>query len=663
MPRPRSLASRAAIPILAAIAGVIGVWAWGTGRLPYRHGTAAAVDRPADQTQPIAQRASRFPLPVSSTDLDNRPVNLRPDPSQRATIVVVLSTTCPISNGYLPLLNRLSAACRVRQVGLVGVLGEPGIDLDEARRHFADHAVDFPVLPDESGDVRRQLEPTHVPEAFLFDRDGVLCYRGRIDDQYAEPGRKRAAAARRDLVEALDELLAGRPVSVSRTEPVGCLLEPPGQSNAGTVTWSGDIAPLVRARCVACHRPGAVAPFPLLSYNDVARRARQIHAVLASRAMPPWKAEPGFGRFHDERRLDDEQIAMFGRWIECGKPLGNLAEAPPPPEFPDGWQLGRPDLVLEMPQPVTIPADGPDIYQYFVIPTRLTVDRAVSAIEFRPGNPRVVHHASFRYDDTGAARRLDAADPFPGYRRFGGWGFSSGGTLGGWALGVLPRRFPVGVGQPLPAGSDFVLQVHYHPTGRAETDRSTIGLYFHPADRPSRDMVELFVANMDLEIPAGTSRYHHAARYMLPADVTLYSVLPHMHLLGRRVRATARRPDGRVEPLIAIEDWDFNWQSVYHLARPLALPAGTLIEFDVWYDNTAGNPQNPHDPPRTVRWGEGSDDEMGVLYLNVVADRAADQPGLLAQNRREIAVQFDRIMQRWYADRPTTPLTAPSLSR
>ena len=550
----------------------------------------------------------------------------------RAVVVVFLGTQCPISNAAIPGLNRLAVECRQRDVEFFGVISWRSVSRREALQHSDEYHVGFPVLLDTTGELRERLAATHSPHAFVLTPRGETVYSGAIDDQFPSVGRKKQQPVSYYLRDAVAAVVTGQSVTLARTEPVGCRLESLRQADENAdVTFAREIAPIIFANCTTCHREGAVAPFSLESFADVRRHAEQIRVMAELKLMPPWKPTRGFGRFRDEQFLTEREIQLLGHWIDVGMPLGDPAEVPTPPVFVDGWQLGEPDLVLTPPEPFRIPAAGPDIYQYFVLPTGLTEDRLVSAIEYRAGNARVVHHASFRYDDAGNARQLDAAWPGPGYQRFGGWGFSGGGTLGGWAVGVLPQRMPTGFGRPIKAGSDFVIQTHYHPSGKHEIDQASVGIFFAPKTAKRR-IAELFVANMELTIPPGERRFRHHAEYTLPIEVTLHSVLPHSHFLGRELRATATLPDGHVEPLIEIADWDFNWQGYYFYTQPITLPAGTKIEFDVVFDNSAHNPLNPHSPPQTVRWGEESDAEMAVCFFDVSTNTEAELDALVRHN-------------------------------
>lgn len=392
--------------------------------------------------------------------------------------------------------------------------------------------------------------------------------------------------------------------------------------SAEEVTYSRDVAPILHKHCVSCHRPGEVGPFALLTYRDAAKRAKFIKEVTASRQMPPWKAEPQEHAFVDERRLSDQELSVLARWVAAGAPEGDPKQLPSLPKFTEGWQLGQPDLVLKMRKKFTLPAGGRDVYQWFTIPIDLKEDRTVAAVEFRPGNRRVVHHALLYLDGSGEGRRKDSEGD--GFRALGGPGFVPTGGFGAWVPGLAPRFLPEGVGMRLPKGCDLVLQIHYHPSGKEEQDQSQVGVYF--TKKPAERLVAGVTAvNMAFHIPAGDKRHHvTASAAPLPVDVQATGIFPHMHLLGREMKAVAELPGGGSIPLLHIKDWDFNWQNTYLYARPFLLPKGTVVKIDAWFDNSADNPQNPNRPPKPARWGEQTTDEMCLLAVQVTADRPED---------------------------------------
>ena len=327
------------------------------------------------------------------------------------------------------------------------------------------------------------------------------------------------------------------------------------------VTFTHDVAPILYANCVSCHHTGEVAPFPLITFNDVHKRAGQIAAVTDSKFMPPWKPTPGFGHFEGERKLSDEQIKTLADWKAEGAPEGDPGDLPPVPEFNGGWQLGQPDLIVRMSKPFTLPADGNhgnDVYRAFVMPMNFTENKYVRAVEFHPGNKKIVHHALFFLDSSGVAARKQAAskDGQPGFGTFGGPGFIPTGGLGGWAPGHLPNPLPDGWGKLLRGGSDLVIQEHLHPDGKVETEQSELGIYF-TKEKPERIVGGSAVRSMWINIPANDPAYIVTASLKVPADVDLIGVSPHAHLVCKEMWAEATLPDGTKQPLIWIKDWDF----------------------------------------------------------------------------------------------------------
>ena len=414
-------------------------------------------------------------------------------------------------------------------------------------------------------------------------------------------------------------------------------------ASAGAVpTFNKDIAPILYENCAACHRPGQVAPFSLLTYQDAARRAKLIASVTEKRYMPPWKAEPG-PHFLNERRLSDDQIALIRDWAAQGAPEGDAADKPAAPSFPGGWEAGEPDKIFTMPSKFTVPAEGPDQFRCFVIPMNLERDVFVKAFEFRPGNRRVVHHAVLFMDMNGASRRL--AGDSGSYACFAGPGFVPLGILGGWAPGSSPEVQHDGISIPVRKGTSLVLQLHYHPDGKPETDESSMGLTF--GEPPNTALSLVIVNSRGINIAPGDSDYVVKTGVTLPQDVEVLGVTPHAHYLCKDMKVDARLPDGTVESLIRIKDWDFNWQGQYRYAEPVKLPKGTRVEMEYTYDNSANNPRNPANPPVRVRFGEQTTDEMGLAFLAVAltpgADARAFQQALILEYVDQFLAQGENI--------------------
>jgi hypothetical protein len=396
-------------------------------------------------------------------------------------------------------------------------------------------------------------------------------------------------------------------------------------------TFNQDVAPILYEHCASCHRPGEVAPFALLSYADAAKRAGLIAAVTERRFMPPWPPEPGYGEFAHERRLSDAQIRTLKEWAAAGAPEGP-GSPPPTPRFAEGWQGGEPDVVLKMPESYQVPADGPDRFICFVLPAPFDRDVYVGGAEFRPGNARVVHHALVMLDDSGRARARAQVNGGSSYPCFGGGGIAVSGMLFGWAPGSMPMPAEPGISRLVPKGTDIVVQIHYHPSGKPEVDQSLLGLKF--GDAPTKGVATLLLVNTNIYIPAGATDHRVKAATVLPQDAELFGVFPHAHYLGKEMKIHAHLPDGTTQPLIYIKDWDFNWQGQYRYKRPVKLPKGTRIELEYSYDNSAANPQNPSNPPRPVRWGEQTTDEMAVAFFGVLLERPEDVRGFQREAQR-----------------------------
>ncbi|MFL5339604.1 MAG: c-type cytochrome [Gemmataceae bacterium] len=392
-------------------------------------------------------------------------------------------------------------------------------------------------------------------------------------------------------------------------------------------TFNRDVAPLLHQRCAGCHRPGEVGPFALLSYADARKRGRQIAQVTGRGLMPPWKADAAAGEFRHDRRLSAEQIAVFRKWVEAGMPEGDAADLPPAPTFTDGWQLGTPDLVLKVPRPYTIPAEGRDVSVHFVLPLDFPRDTYLRGIEVRPENRRVTHHAVALLDSSGAARRLNTKAGGNGYVKLGSSGFVPRAVLVGYVPGQVNQFRDDDSVLTVGKGWDLVLQMHYHPTGKEETDLPAVGLYFTD-HRPTRAVGLVLLGNEDVDIPAGKKKFRRVDSFRLPCAYEVRSVWGHMHLLGKEVRAWAELPDGSSRSLLHIADWDFNWQDTYTYARPIVLPPGTLLRAEFVWDNSADNPRNPHSPPKRVVLGEGSADEMAAVLLTGCLVDAQNEVGL-----------------------------------
>lgn len=395
-------------------------------------------------------------------------------------------------------------------------------------------------------------------------------------------------------------------------------------AQANELVFARDIAPIIIQNCSQCHRPGEPAPFSLLNYNDVFKHRDQVLEVIESGIMPPWMPAPQKHRFANERRLPPEAITKVKQWIINGAPEGNPEDLPPLPHWVQGWSLGEPDLILTLPQPYEMSAEGTDIYRNFVFPVSITNHQQVAGLEFRPGNGKVVHHAFIRIDSTHGSRSRDAGDPEPGFS-----GLHAPGTMppegffASWQPGKTASRYPQGLSWTLHPGEDLVVQTHLRHSGKPEKVQPQIGIYFTKS-QPKTIPLKLYLQTTQIKIPAGSSNYSVTDKLTLPVDVAVIGILPHAHYLARSVTVTAFGRRGSPEQLLNILRWDFNWQGDYTYEKPVFLQRGSTIEMRWTYDNSSANPNNPSKPPRDVHYGLQSTDEMAEVWLQVLVRSKAD---------------------------------------
>jgi hypothetical protein len=401
-------------------------------------------------------------------------------------------------------------------------------------------------------------------------------------------------------------------------------------------TFNKHIAPIVFEQCASCHRPGEVAPFSLLTYADVKKRAQQISQVTSDRFMPPWKSVEGHGKFIGERRLTKEQIDLIGRWVKEGTAEGDASDLPAIPTFNDSWTLGEPDIVLKMAEAYAVPTDGPDVYRNFILRLEVPAGKYIKALEYRPSNRRVVHHALFASDGSGKARKEDEADPLPGFQgslNIPGRLFP--GSMSAWAPGREARPLPDGISMPWKNGTDLILQLHLHPSGKPEVEQSSVG-FFLTDEPPQRSMVDIMLLDKNIDIPPGESAFRTRDEFSVPVEMEVLALFPHMHMLGRDFRITAVPPSGEPFSLIWINDWDFNWQSLYQCEPAVRLPAGTKVVLEGVHDNSVANIRNPNNPPQRVTFGEQTANEMTAALVQLVPVQESDLAKMTEANKRRI---------------------------
>jgi hypothetical protein len=555
--------------------------------------------------------------------------------TKKATLFIFSSTKCPISNLYIPRIIRISNEFAPKGVQVFLVNSNTAEKAEKVASYAKARKLPFPAVKDNCTALADKLQAHVTPEAVIVDSTGTVRYRGRIDDN-KDPEK----VARRDVAEALGAILSGSKVPNPRTLPFGCAIfrDKPAVANSATptvaITYGSHVAKILSENCVVCHRAGEVAPFSLETYQQARAWAAQIKDYTSRRIMPPWKAVPGYGEFHDSRYLTNGQISALSRWADAGAPQGNakVALGVQPTSTPVGWTLGKPDLVIQPDRDYHLEAEGRDVYRNYVLPVDFSEDRLVTGMEFKPGNRSIVHHIVTYIDPTGACVKMDCKEKEPGYT-VPGVGIGIINAIWGevWVPGNAARFLPPGVATKIPKGAKLVMQVHYHKTGKPEVDRSQMALYYAKG-RVERMINTWMMGDMFFELKPGESRNTLHSELSIPTDVHLHSIFPHMHMLGKEMKIVAHLPDGSEKKLIYINDWDFNWQATYFYKESQVLPKGTRIELTAVYDNSEGNPHQTSNPPKAVRFGEQTTDEMCFCFLGLTVDK----PGVSVSGRNTV---------------------------
>lgn len=583
------------------------------------HGCLAALLVALVQQVPLraddAPLGAVFPL----AGIDGREIAL--DAAAPCHVIAFLGVGCPVARQYASRLEEIAGTYAKRGVRFIGVDANRQDSAAEFSAAGHESGVTFPLAMDPGQRIARALGATRTGGVVVLDAAGRIAYAGRVDDQFA-PGVAKPEPTSRDLVAAIDDLLAGRPPAVPRTEPVGCLITfdtaPAGAPAvaAGAPTFHGEILPLLRTHCLECHRQGEIGPFDVSTIEEVSGWAAMMLETMEQGRMPPWHASPEHGSFKNARHMPREAIDLFRHWLDAGMPAGDPGPASPEPAFASGWRLPRPpDVVVPLGRrPYAVPPTGTIDYQYFVADPRLDGETWVAAAQVVPGAPSVVHHAIV------FARPERMAD------------FRGLSLVSAYVPGQRATTFPAGYARRVPARSKFVFQMHYTPDGRGHGDLTQIGLVTVPRAEVTHEVTTLAALEQDFEIPAHAAA--HPVRAELsrwPAGSTLLAVSPHMHLRGRSFEVTARRLDGTTESLLSVPRYDFNWQHTYEFAEPLALDAIERLEIVATFDNSAANPVNPA-PHETVMWGDQTDEEMALAFFEVASPLSAD--GEIAPARR-----------------------------
>lgn len=528
-----------------------------------------------------------------------------------AWVLVFTTTHCPLVKQTLPKLAELQQQLKDRDVQFVAV----NVGLTDTIRKMASQAIDldvsFPFVKDVDQSCARTLGIQRTPEVAVLDRELRLRYRGRVDDQLRLGG-AREKPTRRDLEEALREVLDGMPVTTSETPVDGCLISfaVPDSSDLPSPQYYGEADAVILRRCSQCHRPEGSAPFALLTLDDAVGNAQMIAEVVRDETMPPWYAAKNHGHFQNDTSLPDKERSLLLRWVQSGCRAGDPSKASPVPDAPSGeWRIGKPDLVLTMLEQHTVPATGFVPYRYAILPYIFTDETWVEAFEIRPENRSVVHHCNMAYVTTAGASEET---------------FITGYVPGGQPMDL--GRFDNGVAYRIPGGSGLGLQIHYTTTGKAEKCRIQVGLRFPRT--PVRKQCRFFLLDpRGWLIPPHDPAFKMQSSHTLTDDVSLLGLFTHMHVRGRDMTFFAVSPTGDRETLLQIPNYNFEWQLGYEIkAGEKRLPAGTTIEAIAHFDNSDFNPYNP-DPNETVRYGPQTIHEMFngfVFFVNDGEDLAIE---------------------------------------
>jgi len=540
----------------------------------------------------------------------------------KAVVLFYQGNGCPIVRKSVPEIKAIRDAYQSKGVAFFLINANPLDDKASIVAEAKEFEIDIPVLMDTAQLVTHDLGTKRTGEAIVIvGGSWKIAYRGAVDDRL-DYGAERPKANNTWLRNALDAVLEGKDPEVASTETKGCLIDlkdPPKK-----ISYSKHIAPLLAEKCASCHVEGHIGPFAMDSYENVAGRRSMIREVLMTKRMPPWHADPHHGEFTNDTSLTESEMRTMIAWLDAEAPRGEgkdplLKFAVENPE--QIWPLGKPDIIIPMAERVEVPADGVVDYVYQRVPYTGDEDLWIQAADVLPEDHTVLHHGLVFLRYPKHLRHLEP-DNEAGLNGF----------FAGYVPGMLAEPYPKGAGKWVPKGSEFVFQMHYTTTGRASSDQSKLGLYL-TKKKPGREFFTRAATSIDLEIPPNSKRTPAEAKYAFKRDVILYEMGPHMHFRGSEVNYVVKYPDGKLETLLNVPNYDFNWQTMYRFKEPKRLPAGTELLVTGAFDNSANNPRNP-DPSKWVYFGEQSWEEMFVGYIGYT--NATDEP--------EVKVVEERII-------------------
>ncbi len=593
----------------------------------------------SEKKSPVGNKIENFTL----KDYRGKTHSLQDYADQKILVVAFLGTECPLAKLYAPRLAELARDYQDKGVGFLGINANVQDNITEIAAYARKHKIEFPVLKDLGNKVADQMGAVRTPEVFVLDQDRIVRYWGRIDDQYGVDY-VRDDPKRHDLQIALDELLAGKKVTLPVTQAPGCFIGRVREVNENSpVTYSRDIAPILNNRCVECHREGEIAPFSLTNYDEVVGWAETIDEVVREQRMPPWHANPKYGHFKNDRGLSEQEKKLIYQWVKNGAPEGNPDDLPPAPKFLKGWQSPRkPDRVIPITKkPFPVPARGTVKYQYFVVDPGFEEDKWFNFAEIRPGNRAVVHHILvFNAPEDNIKNAVRAV----------------GGGRDSFLVGYVPgsrfEPFPEGMAKRIPAGHHLVFQVHYTPIGTPQEDQSVIAFNFVDPQSVKYEIVTCSASHQFMRVPPRDANRKVEKTTKPLREVELLAMMPHMHLRGKSFRYEAIYPNGKKEILLDVPHYDFNWQTAYRLSEKKKLPKGTRVHCVAHYDNSSDNLNNPN-PNSHVYWGEQTWEEMMIGYFAVAMPVDPSRPKKIdpflpvdpqkwaQENASDLVTQFD----------------------
>lgn len=544
---------------------------------------------------------------LAFTDINGKSGNLSDYKSDKGLVIAFTTTSCPVGKRYAPTLAKLEKDYAAKGIKFLFVNPTETDSLESIKGDLSAHGFAGPYVHDKSDAFTQAIGAKTTTEVFLMDAARTVVYRGAIDDQYGL-GYSRDDARDTYLVDALNALLAGKAPEIAATTAPGCALEQKETAlKLADTTYYNHISRIMQNNCVECHRKGGVGPFSLETYEDVKAHAGMIRKQVNKGAMPPWFAAPVADKAHspwaNDRSLSETDKTVLINWLESDKPQGNPADAPIARTFPAEWSFGKPDFIVQLPQPIAIKATGTMSYQNITIETTLKEDKWIQGYEIQPTARETVHHVLVfvRPPKNGGS---DAFDDERAERQ---------GFFAAYVPGNTGQVYPAGMAKKLPAGSRLHFQIHYTPAGKATTDQLRMGLIF-AKEEPKYIVQVAGISNPFINIPAGAANHEETAQIKVPFDAHVFQFLPHMHLRGKAAKYEAIYTDGTSRTLLDIPRYDFNWQLIYRLAEPLTIPAGTTLKVTMTFDNSTGNPANP-DPNKIVKWGPQTYDEMMLGYI------------------------------------------------